>query len=155
MEVQQRLFDLGYLASRPDGKWGPRSAGALQTFRHASKLADETAWDKATEDLLLSAPSVSRPATPIAFVGNWRTEAGSCGLIGEAPPLRITNTAAETAGGRCDFESVRPEPDGSWRVRARCVVGGEAWQANIQLRLLSNRLTWSSERGKAQYLRCR
>ncbi len=34
-------------------------------------------------------------------------------------------------------------------------TNGEAWQANIQFRATGERLIWTSERGRAQYLRCR
>jgi DNA-binding helix-hairpin-helix protein with protein kinase domain len=101
-------------------------------------------------------PRITLPAEPTPlFVGNWRPEAGSCASDSEGPPLRITSARAEAAGGRCEFDDVRRESEGVWRVHAKCVVNGETWQANIQFRATGERLIWTSERGRAQYFRCR
>jgi len=154
-QIQQRLFDLGFLSMPPDGKWGPRSARALQEFRAAHQLKNDANWDRLTEDSLLSSSLTPRAENKPLFVGNWRPEAESCGAEGDGPPLRITAQGAETAGGRCEFDSVQHESENVWRVRAKCFVNGETWQASIQFRVTGERLTWSSERGRSQYLRCR
>jgi hypothetical protein len=154
-QVQQRRFDLGFLPARPDGKWGQRSARALQEFRAAYSLKNDSNWDRQTEDALLSAVIAPRSETTPSFVGNWRPEDESCSVDHDGPPLRITTGRAETAAGRCEFDSVQTESESVWRVRAKCLVNGEAWPANIQLCVTGQRLIWNSERGRAQYLRCR
>jgi peptidoglycan hydrolase-like protein with peptidoglycan-binding domain len=154
-QIQQRLFDLGFLATPADGKWGQRSARALQDFRAAHNLTNSGAWDRRTEDELLSPPTAPSPDKPPLFAGTWRPEVESCGADGDEAPLRITSARAETAGGRCDFDSVWRESEGTWRVRAKCSVNGETWQANILLRVTGQRLIWNSEHGRAQYLRCK
>jgi hypothetical protein len=152
-QIQQRLFDLGFLPTSPDGKWGQRSARALQEFRAAHK--NEAAWDRQTEDALLSSTVAPHAeATPL-FAGNWRSEDEACATDGGGPALRITSVRAETANARCDFDSVRRESEGAWRVHAKCFANGDTWQADIQLRVTGQRLIWNYERGRAQYLRCR
>ena len=153
-QIQKRLFDLGFLQTPPDGKWGPRSVRGLQEFRAAQNLRSDSIWDHDTEEALLSSPIAPSVETNPGFAGNWRPEGEACGQDGEGPPLRITMGRAETAAGRCDFEFVRADPEGGWRVRAKCFVNGETWQANVHLRLSGQRLTWTSERGTSQYLRC-
>jgi DNA-binding helix-hairpin-helix protein with protein kinase domain len=155
MQIQKRLFELGFLQTPPDGKWGQRSERALQEFRTAHNLRGDAGWDRNTEEVLLSSPTVPAVETIPGFSGDWRPEGETCGIDGQGPPLRITSGRAETAAGRCDFETVRADPEGGWRVRAKCIVNGETWQANVQLRLSGQQLTWTSERGRSQYLRCR
>lgn len=149
-QIQKRLAELGYLQTPPDGKWGPRSARALQDFRSASGIHDDSIWDGITETRLFS-PGAVRVPTPATFVGSWTSEPGVCG---DAPPLSMTSNAAVTSAGRCSFDSVRRETEQTWRVTARCFVGGDTWPANIVLRLSGNQLTWASEKGRAQYYRC-
>jgi DNA-binding helix-hairpin-helix protein with protein kinase domain len=154
--IQQRLLDLGYLQTPPDGKWGQRSTRALQEFRTARGLKSDVAWDQQTEDELLSASIPARPArNPPSFVGEWRDEHDMCGNVHYEAPLRITSERAETVAGRCDFDSVEIESEGVWRIRARCSANGDKWQANIQLRVTGQRMVWNSERGRTEYLRCR
>jgi peptidoglycan hydrolase-like protein with peptidoglycan-binding domain len=141
--IQKRLAELGYLAAMPDGKWGPRSARALQDFRSANQISPDGAWDRIVEERLFSAEAKKAPVP--AFVGGWSTEPGQCGAPGTVPPVRITPTQAETNGGRCLFRSVRIEAEDTWRVAAQCIVGAETWDANIQLKVSGNTLTWSSQ----------
>jgi DNA-binding helix-hairpin-helix protein with protein kinase domain len=154
-QIQQRLFDLGYLQTPPDGKWGQRSARALQEFRAARGLQSDVNWNRRTEDALLSSPIAERANAIPLFAGGWRPENDLCGSDRDGPPLRITRGHAETAAGRCDFDTIQAESESAWRVRAKCSANGETWQANIQLRVTGPLLTWESERGRAQYLRCK
>jgi peptidoglycan hydrolase-like protein with peptidoglycan-binding domain len=153
-QIQQRLSNLGYLQTPPDGKWGQRSARALQEFRAARGLQNDVNWNRQTEDALLSSSIAARANVIPSFVGGWRPEDQLCGSDRDGPPLRITRGRAETAAGRCDFDSVQTESESAWRVRAKCSANGETWQANIQLRVSGPLLTWESERGRTQYLRC-
>jgi hypothetical protein len=154
-QIRQRLFDLGFLPTPPIAKWGQRPARALQESRAAHNLNNNAVWPRLTEDILLSSPAAPRAEPMPLFVGNWRLEAGSCAGDSDGPPLRITRARAETAGGRCEFDSVRRESEGAWHVRAKCSVNRETWQTNIQFHATGERLIWTSERGRAQYLRCR
>jgi DNA-binding helix-hairpin-helix protein with protein kinase domain/peptidoglycan hydrolase-like protein with peptidoglycan-binding domain len=151
-QIQQRLAELGYLSTSPDGRWGPRSGRALQDFRSANHIPGEAAWDRQTEERLFSADAIR--AIALTFEGGWTLEPGQCGAPGTAPPLRITTARAETDAGRCNFGSVRIESEGTWRVAARCAVGDDTWPANIQLMVSGNRLTWTSEKGTTEYYRC-
>jgi DNA-binding helix-hairpin-helix protein with protein kinase domain len=158
LAVQKRLVALGYLAYAPDGKWGPRSARALQEFRAANELPSDPVWDRTTETKLFSGDTpevVMNPPSNNAFVGAWTNERGACGNDG-VPPLRITNVGAESAGGRCGFQNIRSEGAGSWRVTGRCTVNNETWSTDILLTVSGDRLTWTSsaKKGTAQYYRC-
>jgi DNA-binding helix-hairpin-helix protein with protein kinase domain len=150
--VQNRLFELGYLPTPPDGKWGPQSRQALREFKSTNGLSANDDYDGATETRLF-AESARRPAGPL-YVGEWTPEVGACQGESGAPPLRITRERADAGGSYCLFSSIRPGSSNSWRVAARCFVQGETWSTTIHLSVQNNRLRWSSTRGSADYYRC-
>ena len=100
-----------------------------------------------------SAPTVAHGEDRPAFVGGWAAEQNDCGSRVTESPLKITPKKAETANAACEFVSIQRSGT-AWRVRANCAAGQERWVANITLTVGGNRLTWSSERGKATYVRC-
>jgi peptidoglycan hydrolase-like protein with peptidoglycan-binding domain len=52
-QVQAKLKELGYYNRRVDGRWGPKSASALATFRQDKGLGANGIWDIATQTALL------------------------------------------------------------------------------------------------------
>jgi hypothetical protein len=61
-QIQTRLVQLGYLADRPDGVWGPRSHNALRAFKAANGLVLNDFWDDATIATLFSESAAYAPA---------------------------------------------------------------------------------------------
>jgi Putative peptidoglycan binding domain len=148
--VQARLRELGYFFGTATGVWWTASHRALRDFKSMNGLPEDHRWDKETAERLFSEQAIRASST---FIGRW-TEGNAHCSHGPGAPLMISSRGAKSAGGECDFRSVRREATGRWRVGALCFVGGNSWTANISLQLLGSRLTWSSERGTATYVRC-
>ena len=157
--VQRRLIDLGFLFATANGNWGPRSRSALRDFRGAQRvgtqgLGNSDTWDEKVQQALFSPAAARAPATG-TFVGAWGINVDQCQ---QAPdnrsPLRINTHRAEAFGATCQFNSTQRESANEWRIRASCADEHDRWNANIRLTLAGSRLTWTSERGTATYLRC-
>jgi peptidoglycan hydrolase-like protein with peptidoglycan-binding domain len=152
--VQRRLTDLGFLFATANGTWGPRSRQALRDFRATRGLGHSDTWDEKVQQALFSPAAARAPATG-TFVGAWGINVDQCQ---QAPdnrsPLRIDTHRAEAFGATCQFNSTQRESANEWRIRASCADEHDRWNANIRLTLAGSRLTWTSERGTATYLRC-
>ena len=150
--VQQRLIDLGFLFGAADGVWGPRSRKALQDFRVANGIGDSDTWDEATQDrLLASSDAIAANTSDVGFIGGWGVDVAEC----RNSPLTVTARRAENSfGTACEFHSTQRESSNVWRLRALCTNSSERWNANIRFTLSGSKLTWSSERGTATYVRC-
>jgi hypothetical protein len=152
--VQRRLTSLGFLSGTANGSWGPQSRKALRDFRVAQGLGPSDSWDRQSQQALFSAAAARVPATG-TFVGGWGINADQCR---QAPdnrsPLRIDTRHAEAFSTTCQFNSTQRESANEWRIRASCADEHGQWSANIRLTLAGSRLTWTSERGTATYLRC-
>jgi len=152
--VQRRLTDLGFLSGTANGTWGPRSRQALRDFRATRGLGNGDTWDEKAQQALFSPAAARVPATG-TFVGGWGINVDQCR---QAPdnrsPLRIDTRRAEAFGATCQFNSTQRESANEWRIRASCADEHDQWNANIRLTLAGSRLTWTSERGTATYLRC-
>lgn len=146
--VQARLADLGYFAGSRSGVWGPISRRALRDFKTMNGLGEDDRWDKETEQRLSSKQVVPAGET---FIGSWAEEIDQCR---NGARLVISSRAAKVIGGECDFRSVRREAATQWQAQAVCTDGGSSWNANITLKLVAPKLTWSSERGTETYVRC-
>jgi len=156
--VQQRLIDLGFLFGSADGIWGPRSRRALEDFRAAQKIGQGDAWDETTQQLLFGESAVRAPvpsSRPDSYVGGWGNDLADCRQSqGGWGHLTITARRAEAFGTVCEFQSAQQEGPNMWRLQAKCANSSERWSANIRFTILGNKLTWSSERGTVNYVRC-
>jgi peptidoglycan hydrolase-like protein with peptidoglycan-binding domain len=152
--VQRRLTSLGFLFVPANGNWGPQSRKALRDFRVAQGLGPSDSWDRQSQQALFSAAAARVPTTG-TFVGGWGINVDQCR---QAPdnrsPLRIDTRHAEAFSTTCQFNSTQRESANEWRIRASCADEHGQWNANIRLTLAGSRLTWTSERGTATYLRC-
>ena len=152
--VQRRLIELGFLFATANGNWGPRSRKALRDFRDAQSLGNSDTWDEKTQQNLFSAATARAPATG-SFVGGWGVSVDNCRQAQDnRSPLRIDTRRAEAFNTTCHFNSTQRESVNEWRIRASCADEHARWDANIRLTLAGSRLTWTSERGTATYLRC-
>jgi len=148
-KAQRRLIELGYLSSRADGVWGPRSRQALQQFRSVNSLGRDYAWDEFTQRRLFSNEAMH---VPLTYVGTWSDDSSQC--VNGRGPISITATRAFSNDTSCEFESVKQETEAGWSIRATCVSPTSRWIANIKLSLSDPRLTWTSERGTDHFYRC-
>ena len=99
--------------------------------------------------------SSRRSAGEGAFVGGWAEDTVECRQYqNQGTPLVISTHDAKTADGKCDFRFIRREAANRWRIVAMCSREGESWTAHVDLTLAGSNLTWSSERGTANYVRC-
>jgi DNA-binding helix-hairpin-helix protein with protein kinase domain len=153
IEVQKRLSELGFFSGPVSGKWGPQSRRALLEYKTLATLEKNDVWDASTENSLFSedAPHAARN---LAFIGGWSVEQGECGGAGEPAPLRITANRAETDGGACQFNAIRPDGSNAWRIDALCSVNGISHLAHIRLAVKGTVLHWTSEQPEALYYRC-
>jgi hypothetical protein len=157
--VQRRLIELGFLFATANGNWGPRSRKALRDFRGAQGLGTQALgnsdiWDEKTQQALFSAAAARAPAAG-TFVGGWGVSVDNCRQAQDnRSPLRIDTRRAEAFKTTCQFNSTQRESANEWRIRASCADEHDRWDANIRLTLAGSRLTWTSERGTATYLRC-
>ena len=148
--VQQRLADLGFFVGAPTGIWGPRSRQALRDFKVANGLGADERWDTRVETALGNPQALKAADT---FVGTWASEIAEC-RPAQGAGIRISPRHAEGHGAACSFASIQRETSG-WRVKAVCSGNGATWNANVNLAVSRDRLTWSSERGTTVYVRCR
>jgi len=151
-EVQKRLIQLGYLSVSATGKWGPLSRMALRAFKSAHELAADENWDEATERALFG----GGVELPEAFVGIWGVDATACsprlnrkGFL----PAVIDREGAWAGETFCTFERKKHTAEG-WNVVASCSNTHDRWTANVRLIINGDQLTWTSERGSQNYLRC-
>jgi hypothetical protein len=151
-EVQRRLAELGYFSGTASGSWGRSSRGSLRAFKVANQLPANDVWDLVTEEALFSPKA--QPTE--AYVGVWATEAAACSSRRQPEaslPTVIESNLARAGEASCLFQSKR-RVGSDWAVVAKCTTPGENWTAHVRLIVANNRLTWESERGSQEYLRC-
>jgi hypothetical protein len=150
--VQRRLAELGHFSGVLSGVWGPVSRAALRSFKEANGLLRDANWDAETERALF------RSDAPLAepFVGRWAADTRACSH--KAAKNGYLATVIETSRARagdasCSFSDKR-QTGSTWRVVAQCASGAEKWTAHIDLTVVADQLTWTSERGSRVYIRC-
>jgi len=150
--IQKRLRDLGYYFGSGDGVWGASSRSALRDFKAINGLQENDTWDKETEERLSSGQNIHPSGI---FLGQWGLDIAQCQQFQDSSaPITINSHRAETVGSVCNFRSIKREATNSWRIHAVCSADGNSWNANISLKLVGSKLSWSSERGTATYVRC-
>ena len=66
-ELQQRLFDLGYLADAPDGQYGNKTTTAIKYFQMGHELTVSGIADSATQALLYSDEAMNQADAKAAY----------------------------------------------------------------------------------------
>jgi hypothetical protein len=128
---------------------GPRSVEAPRKQAEAARAQQNSQPVETAQ-----AAAQATPARVESFAGVWAREARDCRSRGDDQRIKIDARGAESLGAKCEFQSVKQEVAGSWRVRAACSVARDSWTANISLKLIGSNLRWSSERGTETYVRC-
>ncbi|KQP03312.1 hypothetical protein [Methylobacterium sp. Leaf93] len=101
--------------------------------------------------------AASPPVEPAAYVGLWGPNESACGRGARRRgyiPARITESGARAGNTVCTFRDGR-RIGANWSVSASCSDGGRRWSSQVKLLVDGNRLTWSSAKGDASYVRCR
>ncbi|MEH3120073.1 MAG: hypothetical protein PGN25_21420 [Methylorubrum populi] len=105
-------------------------------------------------------PAEPRPAAPLveraAFVGVWGPNPVACGQRQRRRgflPATITEDGAKAGRTICRFRNNRRE-GGTWTMAADCSERGRRWTSQVRLVVEQDRLTWTSGKGQANYIRC-
>ena len=107
-----------------------------------------------------SSPFLSPAAKPQGerpdYVGTWGPHALACGAHSRRRgyiPATITEDGAKAGRTLCRFRNGRR--DGiAWTVAADCSERGRRWTSQVRLLVDGDRLTWTSGKGPAFYVRC-
>lgn len=91
-----------------------------------------------------------------AFIGTWGPNAMACGARSRRRgylPATITEDGAKAGRVLCRFKNGRR--DGvAWTTTADCSDRGRRWTSQVRLVVDGDRLTWTSGKGPAFYVRC-
>lgn len=103
-------------------------------------------------------PSAAKPASTSSpdFVGIWGPTADACAARSRRRgyiPATITQDRARAGRTICTFHDSRRVGNG-WVMSAECSDRGRHWSSQVRLVVDGDRLTWSSGRGTAAYIRC-
>ncbi|WP_342148156.1 hypothetical protein [Methylorubrum sp. SB2] len=114
----------------------------------------------ATAPEALAPPEPPRPAAPVleraAYVGVWGPNAVACGQRQRRRgflPATITEEGAKAGRTSCRFRNNRRD-GAAWTMAADCSERGRRWTSQVRLLVEQDRLTWSSPKGLASYIRC-
>ena len=121
-----------------------------------------------------AAPSVAPEAVPVAapvpapvaaqtprleraeYVGTWGPTEAACGKRSRRRgylPATITPDRASAGRTICSFHDGRRVGNG-WTMAADCAERGRRWSSQVLLVVDGDRLTWTSGKGSASYVRC-
>ena len=136
---------------RPDAA---RDESARQTAQATPRPAIPSAQPPIPATL--STPRATSSAAGAEFVGIWGPTADACasgsrrrGYI----PATITPDRARAGRTICNFHDSR-HVGSAWLMAAECSDRGRHWSSQVRLLVDGDRLTWSSGRGTATYVRC-
>jgi hypothetical protein len=110
-------------------------------------------------DLPVAAPRP--PARPIVrsrapFAGVWGESREACTPAGQEEGALLSYIGSHSARAgdtTCSFRRIR-RTGNSWTMNALCSDGETRWRSNVRLTLRGRSLTWSSEKGSTEYVRC-
>ncbi|WP_210247586.1 hypothetical protein [Salinarimonas soli] len=103
-------------------------------------------------------PKPAQDQGRILVAGLWGPTASACsrseaqrrGML----PMVLDERGARAGNVSCSFVDRTVTGAGSWAIVAQCRSGRERWTSNVRLALSGPRLTWRSERGSQDYVRC-
>ena len=174
------LFSFMATVLMDDGPAGPEPSAALagigaQAASFEVPAADQARprWpeplsvaasvpDRTTEgagpspDVAGPAPSLSPPVERANYIGTWGPTAHACGTPSRRRgyiPAVLTQDGARAGRTLCRFRHGRREGQG-WAVAAECSERGRRWTSQVRLVVDGDRLTWTSGKGAASYVRC-
>jgi hypothetical protein len=101
-------------------------------------------------------PIRPRALERVAFAGLWAVRAKACTPAMQRRGYLLVDINAQRAragGTTCSFHKTKKRGN-TWDITAVCSNGRKAWKSNVRLTLERGKLTWTSQRGPASYVRC-
>lgn len=153
--VAYGLDDAAREAGHADGHAGGHETNPPPARAAPARTAEARAGGEAT------APLAGHPVPLLLqerpdHVGVWGPNAAACG----APHRRrgyyqATITSERARAGRtvCTFHDGR-RVGNAWVAGAECTDRGRRWSSQVRLLVEGDRLTWTSAKGSATYVRC-
>ncbi|MGU3328022.1 peptidase inhibitor family I36 protein [Methylobacterium mesophilicum] len=136
------------------------AAQGLDTGPPMASQAARSPADPGTQGAIVppAAPVSSRQAGPAnpEYAGIWGPTADACSARSRRRgyiPATITPERARAGRTICNFHDGR-RVGNAWVVAAECSDRGRHWSSQVRLVVDGDRLTWSSGRGTAAYVRC-
>ena len=126
----------------------------------ASHVAAASAPALPSASAVPSAPA--QPAAPAPrveradYVGTWGPTEAACGKRSRRRgyiPATITPERASAGRTICSFHDGR-RVGNAWTMAADCADRGRRWSSQVRLVVDGDRLTWTSGKGSASYVRC-
>ena len=77
MKLQQRLFELGYLADAADGKYGNKTTTAIKYFQMGHELTVSGIADSATQAMLFSDEAMNQEDAAAAYQARQAQQNGN------------------------------------------------------------------------------
>jgi hypothetical protein len=99
----------------------------------------------------------AKASSRVPFAGAWATSAEACTPQGQQEGHLVTHINARRARAgdtSCTFRKMRRNGN-LWDVTATCSDGETRWASDVQLSVSRNSLTWTSQKGTTDYVRCR
>ncbi|MGU3537105.1 hypothetical protein [Methylobacterium sp. A54F] len=90
------------------------------------------------------------------YVGTWGPTSAACGARSRRKgylPATITPEGARAGRTSCSFHDGH-RTGNAWVVAAECNDRGRRWTSQVRLVVEGDRLTWTSAKGSAAYVRC-
>ena len=112
--------------------------------------------------VLAPVPAPVPAPTPVArlerveYVGTWGPNEAACGKRSRRRgyiPATITPERASAGRTICSFYDGR-RVGNAWTMAADCSERGRRWSSQVRLVVDGDRLTWTSGKGTASYVRC-
>jgi hypothetical protein len=146
LEIQARLFELGYYRKSGDGVWGLASRFALTDFKVANNLSPDDSWDGGVEQAMQRPQTV--PATETPF-GEWVQPGTACGDPNNPRRLVISAKAVTAGLGSCALDPPLQRSQQGWAATGVCTQGAASAPARVSFQVLRGRLVDRSVVGAA------
>jgi hypothetical protein len=98
-----------------------------------------------------------KPSLRVPFAGAWAASPEACTADGQRDGHLLTHISARRARAgstSCSFRKIRRNGN-IWDVAAVCSDGETKWSSDVQLSWSRGNLTWTSQKGTTNYVRCR
>ncbi|MFD0933679.1 peptidase inhibitor family I36 protein, partial [Methylobacterium trifolii] len=96
------------------------------------------------------------PPPRAEYVGLWGPNPAACGARSRRRgyiPAMISQERAQAGRTICNFHDGHRSGN-TWVMAAECSDRGRRWSSQVRLMVEGDRLTWSSAKGSASYVRC-
>lgn len=141
----------------PDLPVGPPPAPAQPAPDEASQsLPQGLAALPATGSSAVPAVPKRGASASADYVGVWGPTPAACGTPSRRRgylPATITADRARAGRTTCTFHDGH-HTGSTWVMAAECSDRGRRWSSQVRLLVEGDRLTWTSNRGAATYIRC-